>query len=222
MRVYPSPPGQRLCRTHGVRVRDWASWADARLALLMLLAVLCTGCARTVEWEEEVLLNTGETIWASKKVRYSIKGQPGNPLDLGYVPDHIQTMTFKYKSTKYSYKGDAGIMLLAISPHGNPIVVAHPGYWKWYARHNYSVCTKPFYVQLVPDQMGRTWTWLNQIEEWTFHLPANIMQNMPSPSRAKHRYTMHDKSMQGFMGDPQLAYMTRVDPQHKNLDCQKE
>ena len=193
----------------------------AGLLVVLLLTVLGTGFAKTVKWEEEVLLNTGETIWVSKKVRYSIKGQPGNPLDLGYVPDRIQTMNFKYKSTRYSYEGDAGIMLLAISPHGKPIVVAHPGYWKWYARHNYSVCTRPFYVQLIPDQSGRAWIWPNQIEEWTYHLPTNIMQSMPDPSRAKHRYTMHDKSLQGFMRDPRLAYMTKVEPQHKNLDCQK-
>lgn len=222
MRIHPSPRGQRMCTTQGVHVRDRFSRAHARLVLLVLLTALCTGCAKTVKWEEEVLLNTGETIWVSKKVRYSIKGQPGNPLDLGYVPDRIQTITFTYKNTKYSYEGDAGIMLLAISPHGKPMVVAHPGYWGWYARHNYPVCARPFYVQLMPDESGRTWTWPNQIEEWTYHLPANIMRNMPDPSRAKHRYTMHDKSSQGFMHDPRIAYMRKVDPQYKNLDCQKE
>ena len=31
-----------------------------------------TGCAKNVQWEEEVLLNTGETIVVTKEVRYTM------------------------------------------------------------------------------------------------------------------------------------------------------
>ena len=83
-----------------------------------------TGCAKNVQWEEEVLLNKGETIWVTKEVRYIIKGQPGNPLDLGYLPDFEETTSFKYGGRAYTYKGDAAIMVLAISPQKLPVLLA--------------------------------------------------------------------------------------------------
>ena len=78
------------------------------LATLLAIPVLAIGaCAimtrdRTVTWEEEVLLNTGETIWVSKEVRYTIKGQPGNPADMGYVPGFEETLSFTYGGRKYA------------------------------------------------------------------------------------------------------------------------
>ena len=61
----------------------------------MLAIMQLTACAKNVKWEEEVLLNTGETIVVAKEVRYTIKGQPGNPLDLGYLPDFEETTSLK-------------------------------------------------------------------------------------------------------------------------------
>lgn len=182
-----------------------------QLLLTGVAALQLTACSKTVQWEEEVLLNTGETIWISKEVRYTIKGQPGNPADLGYLPDLAETTSFKYGARNYSYRGDAGIMVLAISPQKLPVLLAPPENTGWYRHNNYK-CVKPYYVQLTPDITGQQWTWPDRIEPWTYNLPANLMLNRDHPSEVKRRYTIADKSKQTYLQDPQLSYIQKIDP----------
>lgn len=189
----------------------------ARFLISVAAFSLCA-CAKTVSWEEEVLLNTGEIIWATKEVRYSIKGQPGNPVDLGYRPDFVETISFKYDGRSYTYKGDAGIFVLAISPQKLPVLIAGTGRG-WRNRNNYPLCAKPNYVQLVPDSTGQQWTWPSQIEQWTYNLPANLMLNRDEPSEVKPRYTIADKSQQRYLKDPQLLNSQKVNPSAKHQDC---
>ena len=192
-------------------------------ALLVVTAALqLTACARTVEWEEEVLLNTGETIWITKEVRYAIRGQPGNPADLGYRPDWVETTSFKYGARNYTYAGDAGIMVLAISPQKLPVLLAPPGSRGWDSHNNYPLCSKPNYVQLVPDSTGQQWTWPDRIEPWTYNLPANLMLARDDISGVKRRYTITDKAKQRYLQDPQSLYLQKIDPLKTNQNCHKE
>ena len=178
-----------------------------------------TGCAKNVQWEEEVLLNTGETIVVAKEVRYTIKGQPGNPLDLGYLPDFEETTSFKYGGRAYTYKGKAGLMVLAISPEKVPVLLALPGGGGWYKYNVFPRCAKPYYVQFVPDVTGQHWTWPDQIELWTYNLPANLLGHRDHPSDVKRRYTMADKAAQRYMHDPQLLSSQKINPLFTNPDC---
>lgn len=190
--------------------------------LIVFTALQLTACARTVHWEEEVLLNTGETIWVTKEVRYSIKGQPGNPLDLGYLPDYVETTSFKYGGRSYSYTGEAGIIVLAISPLKLPVLLAPPGSRGWDDHNSYPLCSKPNYVQLVPDSTGVHWTWPDMIEPWTYNLPANLMLHRDDLLDVKRRYTMQDKSKQRYLQDPQSLYLQKIDPLKTNQNCHKE
>jgi hypothetical protein len=190
--------------------------------LLAVFATLqLTACARNVTWEEEVLLNTGETIWVTKEVHYTVKGQSGNPADLGYLPDFVESTSFRYGGRDYVYKGDAGIMVLAISPQKLPVLLALTGRG-WGTRNNYPLCAVPNYVQLVPDSTGQQWTWPDKIELWTYNLPVNLMLNRDHPSNVKKRYTMADKAQQTYMRDPQLVNSQKINPLAKNQDCHKE
>ena len=189
------------------------------MALVALASLQLSGCSRTVEWEEEVLLNTGETITVHKEVRYSIKGQPGNPADLGYLPDFVETTSFQYGGRSYVYKGEAGIMVLAISPQKLPVLLAPPGSKGWDDNHRYPLCAKPNYVQLMPDGTGQQWNWPDQIEPWTYNLPANLMLHRASTSDVKRRYTMADKAKQGYMQDPQSLYLQKIDSERTNQNC---
>lgn len=181
------------------------------MALVALASLQLSGCSRTVEWEEEVLLNTGETITVHKEVRYSIKGQPGNPADLGYLPDFVESTSFKYGGRDYSYRGDANIMVLAISDKKLPVLLAPASSNGWYRRNDYK-CVHPYYVQLVPDSSGQQWTWPDKIEPWTYNLPANLMIDRAPPSDVKRRYTMADKSKQTYLQDPQLIDIQKINP----------
>ena len=193
-----------------------------QILLAAIAALQLSACAKNVQWQEEVLLNTGETIWIFKEARYTIKGQPGNPLDMGYLPDFEEITSFKYGGRDYTYKGDAGVMVLAISPQKLPVLLASPGSNDWYRHHSYPLCAKPYYVQFVPGSTGQTWTWPSQIEPWTYNLPANLMLNRDHPSNAKRRYTMADKAQQGYMQDPRSLYLQKIDPLNTNQNCHKE
>lgn len=188
--------------------------------LIMVAALQLTACARTMQWEEEVLLNTGETIWVSKEVRYSVKGQPGNPADLGYVPDYVETTSFKYGGRGFSYTGDAGVMVLAISPLKLPVLLAPASSRAWYRHHNYQ-CITPYYVQLTPDAKGRKWNWPERIEPWTYNLPANLMVERDDLLDVKGRYTIADKSKQQYLQDPRLIYIQKIDPSLTDEDCNR-
>ena len=182
-----------------------------KLILIMWTAMTISACSKTVQWEEEVLLNTGETIWVSKKVLYTIKGQPGNPADMGYIPDHAEVISFKYSNKSYTYNGDARLMVLAISPQKLPVLLSKPGDNGWYRRHTYK-CVNPYYVQFLPDSSGKQWTWPDRIELWTYNLPTNLMLHRDHPSDVKKRYTIADKSTQRFFKDPQRLSSQKINP----------
>ena len=137
-------------------------------------ALQITACSKTVQWEEEVPLNTGETIWVKRSVVYSLQGEGGNPMNIGYRQDYAETLTFDWGGKRYVYKGNADLMVLAISPQKQPVLVAPAANKRWDWNHNY-YCTTPHYVQFVPDMNGREWTWPPEIEPWLYGVPRNLM-----------------------------------------------
>jgi hypothetical protein len=189
------------------------------ISFVVLSMSQITACAKTVTWEEEVLLNTGEIIWVTKEVNYTIKGRPGNPLDLGYRPDFVETISFQYDRRSYIYKGDAGIFVLAISPQKVPVLLASAGGKGWYRRNIYPRCAKPYYVQFLPDSTGQVWKWPDKIEPWTYDLPANLLVHRDHPSDVKRRYTLADKAAQTYLRDPQLLSSQKINPSFTNQDC---
>lgn len=142
-----------------------------RNGLLMGVALfLLTACSKTVTWEEEVSLNTGEVIWVERTATYKLQGASGNPLDIAYRPDWTETLEFKWKGKTYSYTSDAGIMLLAMSPTTEfPVLVARADLKNWDKNNSYR-CTTPFYVQFIPDETGRKWSWPPTIESWLYEI----------------------------------------------------
>ena len=75
--------------------------ATLKLSLAAVLTLQLTACAKTVHWEEEVPLNTGETIWVKRMVNYSIQGGAGNPFDMAYRPDWPEVIEFKWNGKTY-------------------------------------------------------------------------------------------------------------------------
>lgn len=163
------------------------------ILLLLITALQLTACSKTVQWEEEVPLNTGETIWVKRGTSYSYKGAGGNPFDIGLRPDRTQWMEFEWKGKHYAWKGDASLMLLAIDPKELPVLVANAAWQaEWGTRNGYK-CVRPYYVQFVLDKSGK-WVWPAQIEPWLYGLNANLMvgvhyvpQDMPKRISSAHR-----------------------------------
>lgn len=192
-----------------------------RTFLVVMGVLQFAACSKTVQWEEEVPLNTGETIWVMREVTYKLKGGGDNPLDMAYRPDWTEAISFKWRGKEYRHVGDANLMLLAISPlTQQPVLVAGAGMKDWDYRNNYR-CTIPFYVQFVPSESGQTWTWPSAIEPWLFNLPYNLMYNRADINKVLKKYTIEDrvKADDGVIHDsPSLV---QINPHAKSESCFK-
>lgn len=75
-----------------------------------MLHCLRSSTTRTITWEDEVPLNTGETIWIERSMPWGLLGGFGNPLDIELRPTRVQTIRFTYGGTEYSYIGRANVL----------------------------------------------------------------------------------------------------------------
>jgi len=98
-----------------------------KFSLIVLLGISLCACSKTVQWEEEVPLNNGETIWVKRTVVYVLKGGAGNPFDVDYRPKWDEKLEFTWNGNHYIYDGEARVFLLAISPQKQPMLIARPG-----------------------------------------------------------------------------------------------
>lgn len=158
----------------------------ARFVILLLLVAL-TACSKTVQWEEEVPLNTGDVIWIKRTVTYKFDVTHDNPFVPSYVPRGQETRVFTWRGKQYSHTGSGSLELLAISPVTNePVLVAFAVNVGWDTQHNYQ-CTDSFYVQFSPDATGSKWDWPPKIEPWLYGLPHNLMRHRPDWKRDTFR-----------------------------------
>lgn len=161
--------------------------------LMLASALFLTGCDKSVVWEEEALLNTGDVIWIKRSEKYSLQGDAGNPLDLLYRPEGKGTLEFTWGGRAYSFREHGAPILLAISPQNVPIIVAQADGGSWDAMNNYA-CTTPFYVQFVPDSSGGRWAWPPQIETWLYGMKSNLLLAKPMPGSEITRYSMAERA----------------------------
>jgi hypothetical protein len=79
-----------------------------------LLLSACGASTKTVEWEEEVPLNTGEIIWVKRADTYIRRSEPGNPLQMGWWPYDHRSYEFSWQGQSYKYdtKGTSGAPIL--------------------------------------------------------------------------------------------------------------
>lgn len=191
----------------------------------VLAGVLLVGCSRTVTWEEEVPLNTGETIWVKRSMPWVYKGSFGNPFDMSMLPTGEQTIQFKYGGGEYSFTGRVHVGWIAIAPDQKPIIVAIPGSYGWnYLYESTYYCVTPYYVQFVADKSGKNWTWPEKIEPWLYNLPANVMASIPRLDEGrKERYLAKDRDRRDSTYHLQSPHGRQIDPLYDaNGDCPKK
>ena len=185
-----------------------------RTLLMMFVSLQLVACSKTVQWEEEVPLNTGETIWVKRTVNYTLQGGAGNPLDVAYRPEWMEKLEFEWGGKKFAYEGDASVLLLAISPQQQPMLVARASDKNWEMKHKYQ-CATPSYVQLMPDAKGQTWSWPPAIEPWLYGLPANLMLERKKPEEMRKRYLAQDRKNEDAGVS---ASLTHINPSFIFLD----
>lgn len=179
-----------------------------------------TGCTRSVTWEEEVSLNTGETIVVKRSGTYTYKSEPGNPLDFGYGPDWRSTIEFTYKGKNYTHTDDAGLVLLAIAPDGVPNLVASAGSYEWQWKHKY-YCVTPSYVQFRPDNTGKNWTWPERIDPWLYSLPTNLIFGLVPLEASGKKFTPADRAQENASVTVAFKEYKSIEPTFQHQNCMR-
>ena len=189
--------------------------AMGRIVCVAFFTLLLTACTRGVQWEEEVLLNTGETIVVQRSGTYTYQAEPGG-LRPGWDPDWRSTIEFTYKGRRYSYTGDAFIQLLAIGPDMSPTLVADARGWG--NKNNYP-CVTPYYVQFNPDHTGKNWSWRPRIDPWLHNLPTNLMIGLAPLDSTQRRFDAAARRQVNASLLSFAANYQRVDPLFKPENC---
>jgi len=189
-----------------------------RVLPVLLASIMTTACGNTVRWEEEVVLNNGETISVKRERAYTRQSEPGNPFIVNWAPVTAQTIEFTWRGKRYEYTGDAMLILLAIAPSGIPVLVARADDNMWHAVHKYR-CTRPFYVELVPDGTGKQWSWPPMVDAWLYRRPSNLMAAPPPRKHPLPRYTAKEISSVNRQLGPGNESLAQVDPTYANSYC---
>lgn len=113
------------------------------LSSSLLLLSACSKTIKTVQWEEEVPLNTGETIWVKRTDTYKRESEYANPLKSVWGINN-RVYEFLWQGQKYFYQRDIkesiGAILIYASPVDKTISIvagaancAKPGYgeFRW-------------------------------------------------------------------------------------------
>ena len=191
-----------------------------RILLLVLAALQLTACSKTVQWEEEVPLNTGETIWVKRTVKYTYQGDAGNPLNVAYRPKPGSYVTeFIFRGKPYRFDLDVGIVLIAISPKGYPVLVGEGDYWNLIGKYP---CTIPLYIEFVPDETGQEWTWPANIAPWLYNLETNRLYAIPTPDQPKLRYTVEERKAANAPGLVGSRSRQKINPAHTGDLCKSK
>lgn len=112
----------------------------------------------------------------------------------------------------------AGPILLAISPKGQPNLIALADDAEWGNRNRYP-CDAPYYVQFQPSDNGRQWTWPNRIDAWLHNLPTNLIIGLvPVESNGK-RVSAADRERQNASATTAFTFYKSIDPNYSSQYC---
>lgn len=172
---------------------------------------------RTVNWEEEITLNTGETLIVKRQGEYRyVVFNAGHGETLYHRPKENPKLAFSHKGKSYSFSGEAELILIAVGPNGVPTLVADAREWR---RHTKYPCVTPDYVQFKPNADGKTWVWPNQIEPWLYNLPSNLILGLVDLKDDERRLKPDEYKKENKAGLVSPRY-SRVDPSIKPENCQ--
>lgn len=120
---------------------------------------------KTVEWNEEVPLNTGEIIWVHRVDIFKRGSQPGNPFKSGWWPNKRKYI-FSWQGREYFYETTSfygSPLLLYVYPSDQ--IVALIAYSK--------KCQKPGYAEF--RWINGEWVVQQNLNPLLIGLPRNLM-----------------------------------------------
>lgn len=132
----------------------------------MMLLSACSQTVKTVQWEEEVPLNTGETIWVKRADTYKRESGYANPLKLVWGITN-RAYEFSWQGQKYSYRRETkesiGAILLYASPSDKTISIVAGA----------ASCVKPGYGEF--QWRNGSWQLQPNVSQALIGQPRNLM-----------------------------------------------
>jgi len=100
-----------------------------KILLLSAFTTQFTACSKTIEWEEEVPLNTGEVIVLERSDKFDRRSVPGNPFKMGWWINN-RSYKFSWQGKNYSYKvqSASGPIILYVYPKENTVAIIDSGW----------------------------------------------------------------------------------------------
>jgi hypothetical protein len=192
--------------------------AFLKLILIIGTAMTISACSKTVQWEEEVPLNTGEVIWVKRNITYKYETTQDNPFVFQYWPMGNQEIAFEWKGRNYHFQSEKRLILLAVSPIDQLPVLIEPKEWE---RASDDPCVKPFYTQIVLSESKQEWIALPKVQPWLYNLPRNLMAHRGNLNEVQKRYTSNDRQLEDQTMTIQSPSMARIDPNYQSEVCRK-
>ena len=156
-----------------------------RLGVALTAVLMLSGCggssAKSVSWDEEVRLNTGEVLWIKRTDNFQRRSVPGNPLQMGWWPD-VRTYEFAYRNRNYLYRTNPADSLgaLMLFARGDDVMVIDAT----------RACGKPGYAEFRWD--GQRWQARN-VGPDAIGQPRNLMQAYSEQKSWGDRISTQDK-----------------------------
>jgi hypothetical protein len=192
------------------------------LKLLGMGAAVCQliACSKTVQWEEQVPLNTGEVVSVKRTGTYAYESESGNPMKSRYAPQARSSFEFTYKGKVYSHADDAELVLLAIGPDGVPNLIASAHSYEWQWRHEH-YCATPSYVQFRPDSTGQKWVWPERIDPWLYNLPTNLIFGLVPVEANNKKFTAAERASSNAPVTVRFKEYRYLDPDFQHQNCKR-
>ena len=154
--------------------------------LNIFLAVLATtqlsSCSKSIRWQEEVPVNTGEVIIMNREDVFVRRSAPGNPFLMGWWLNG-RSYKFFWNGRHYSYKVtgvSTGPMLLYVYPKENTVAIIDSGWpkcsgyaeWRWADSGAWEI-----QKNINPEIIGKTRNIMDYFSARDGHIPKIVTQD---------------------------------------------
>lgn len=150
-----------------------------KIFLIAVLATPISACSKTIEWEEEVPLNTGETIIVKREDIYVRRSVPGNPFQMGWWIDE-RKYKFSWQGNNYKYKNrhSIGPMILWAYPEYKTVAMIDSGrpYCSGYAEFRWTNTEWSIQKNVNPEIIGSPRNLMDYYSATQGKIPSRVTQ----------------------------------------------
>ena len=195
-----------------------ANWFVCRLLLSITCCAIASGCSKQVEWDEEVPLNLGTTIWVQRTATYNRVLSGPLAVQLKWRIGE-ETLSFQWAQKQYSYttnRSDGLVpFVLFIDPKANePVLIAPlgpPSNWG---------CHRPHYAQLRFRQSN--WVMQTKLDPLMYGTPSNLsIARSQDPDTVPQKITSEQRHQNDSVYGKEYGagFLTTVDPNYVTETC---